>query len=66
MKLATKNMNRKSILGKVIWGLVALLLIGLGYWSGMQRSVHVVQRNATAQAERKPLFYRNPMGLPDT
>lgn len=66
MKLATKNMNGKSKSGTVIWSLVALLLIGLGYWSGMQRSVHVVQRNATAQAERKPLFYRNPMGLPDT
>lgn len=66
MKLTAKNMNGKSKLGKVIWGLVALLLIGLGYWSGMQRSVHVVQPNATAQTERKPLFYRNPMGLPDT
>ena len=66
MKLATKKMNGKSILGKVVWGLVALLLTGLGYWSGMQRGVQVVRQNPTAQTERNPLFYRNPMGLPDT
>lgn len=66
MKLTAENTNRKSKSGKVIWGVVALLLIGLGYWSGMQRSIHVAQQDATARVERKPLFYRNPMGLPDT
>ncbi len=66
MKLIAKNTDRKSKSGKIIWGLVAVLLIGLGYWSGMQRSAHVAQQHTTAQAERKPLFYRHPMGLPDT
>jgi len=66
MKLTTKNTNRKSISGKIIWVLVTVFLIGFGYWSGMQRSAHVAQRHATPQAGPKPLFYRHPMGLPDT
>lgn len=61
MKMTTQKMGVK-----IMWGALALLLIGLGYWAGLQRSVHVAQQNTTAQTARKPLFYRNPMGLPDT
>ncbi len=54
---------------------VALLLAGVaaaaggGYWWGMQQVGHSsVEMPAaiTAPVERKILYYRNPMGLPDT
>jgi Cu(I)/Ag(I) efflux system membrane fusion protein len=43
-----------------------LLLLGVaagGYWLGLRNSA---PEAPIAKAERKPLYYRNPMGLPDT
>jgi len=54
---------------------VAFVLVAAGaYWAGMQqapRPVEQVAANPEAPAapdtrERKPLYYRNPMGAPDT
>jgi RND family efflux transporter MFP subunit len=44
--------------------------VGVGYWWGQSRDAHGAAETAfagtTAKSERKILFYRNPMGLPDT
>jgi len=40
--------------------------LGLGYWLGGRGGHEAAAPQAAAQAERKPLYYRNPMGLPDT
>lgn len=49
---------------------VVVAALGLGYWLGSQRAGQVmtasVQIPPPAAKERKILFYRNPMGLPDT
>ncbi|MFH0934340.1 MAG: efflux RND transporter periplasmic adaptor subunit, partial [Pseudomonadota bacterium] len=51
---------------KTILGLALLLAVAAGgYWYG-QTSAKSQVPGAEAQAERKPLYYRNPMGLPDT
>jgi Cu(I)/Ag(I) efflux system membrane fusion protein len=55
------NNTAKLILG-------ALLLLGVaaaGYWFGNTAS-HAKEATSPAKAERKLLYYRNPMGLPDT
>jgi Cu(I)/Ag(I) efflux system membrane fusion protein len=56
------NNVRKIILGM-------LLLLGTtaaGYWFGTQDRIEERGPGSEAKAERKPLYYRNPMGLPDT
>lgn len=51
---------------KLISGIVLLLTVAAaGYWSGT-RTVAQSASAATVKAERKLLYYRNPMGLPDT
>ncbi|HAF45635.1 MAG TPA: efflux RND transporter periplasmic adaptor subunit [Gallionellaceae bacterium] len=51
---------------KTILGVVLLLAVAAGgYWYG-QTSAESRVPGTEAQAERKPLYYRNPMGLPDT
>jgi Cu(I)/Ag(I) efflux system membrane fusion protein len=55
---------------------IAVLAAGGGYWlgnrgaSGSRVDAHAASFNAPAaesgKKERKPLYYRNPMGLPDT
>jgi len=51
---------------KTILGIVLLLAVAAGgYWYG-QTSAESRVPGAEAQAGRKPLYYRNPMGLPDT
>ncbi len=53
-----------SKIGKLLLGIA--LLIGVaaaGYWVGTHATSSVKD---TATAERKVLYYRNPMGLPDT
>jgi RND family efflux transporter MFP subunit len=45
--------------------LLAAGLYGVGYWMGHRQAPANADHEAAAQA-RKPLFYRNPMGLPDT
>ncbi len=53
--------------GKLTLG--ALLLLGVaaaGYWFGTHAAASTKETTSTAKAERKLLYYRNPMGLPDT
>ncbi|MDD5175440.1 MAG: efflux RND transporter periplasmic adaptor subunit [Sterolibacterium sp.] len=71
-------MSRVNPLGIKIMAAIAatILATGGGYWLGMrnggseQSAALVVPQPATAPAgakkERKLLYYRNPMGLPDT
>lgn len=56
-----------------IWVALALVVIaaaaGGGYWWGLKQVSHSaveMPTAITAPAERKILYYRNPMGLPDT
>lgn len=54
-----------------IWVALALISMagigGVGYWLGMQQSMPQGQVVTTPiKTERKILYYRNPMGLPDT
>ena len=56
----------KPISGMII---VTLALLGVGtagYWFGTRTAAQAPAPVATAKAERKILYYRNPMGLPDT
>lgn len=58
-------MNRTTLAAVVI---SAALALGVGYWWGTNKAApgpHVAG-TATEKAERKILYYRNPMGLPDT
>jgi Cu(I)/Ag(I) efflux system membrane fusion protein len=51
---------------KPILGIALLAAVtATGYWFGTQRS-GTEGSGTEAQSERKPLYYRNPMGLPDT
>ncbi|MDA8129282.1 MAG: efflux RND transporter periplasmic adaptor subunit [Betaproteobacteria bacterium] len=53
----------------IVIGLTTLAL-GIGYWAGTSRPPGTASTATGApqvgKAERKPLYYRNPMGLPDT
>jgi Cu(I)/Ag(I) efflux system membrane fusion protein len=61
-------MNRTIAIGAA--ALVAAAALGTGYWLGTRR--HSAPETApaagasAAKSERKVLYYRNPMGLPDT
>ena len=47
----------------------ALLLLGVaaaGYWLGTRTATGTKEATSAAKTERKVLYYRNPMGLPDT
>ena len=54
--------------------IVLVLVAGLGYYAGTMRvnpqehagNVQNVSGSSSGGADRKPLYYRNPMGLPDT
>ncbi|MDO8414347.1 MAG: efflux RND transporter periplasmic adaptor subunit [Gallionellaceae bacterium] len=43
------------------WILVLLVAVALGYWASAQKT-----EKTTPETPRKILYYRNPMGLPDT
>ena len=49
---------------------IAAVAAGAGYWAGQggagQHAVTAVDSGAAPKAGRKLLYYRNPMGLPDT
>ena len=56
----------KQISGMIL-GAVLLLCVGLaGYWLGTRTVTAPATPAATAKAEPKILYYRNPMGLSDT
>ncbi|MBI4938569.1 MAG: efflux RND transporter periplasmic adaptor subunit [Nitrosomonadales bacterium] len=49
--------------------IAALILLGAGatgYWFGARTADHAPAPVAAVKAERRILYYRNPMGLPDT
>ncbi len=54
---------RFSLLGVLT---VVLLAAGGGYWLGHKQVDSPASAHEATEKERKPLFYRNPMGLPDT
>jgi len=55
-----------KLIGKLMVAGLALLVMGAGgYWFGT-RSVTQTPTVQAVKAERKILYYRNPMGLPDT
>ena len=58
-------MNMKPI-GIIISALVLLGVGVTGYWLGTRTAAQVPAPVAAANAEQKILYYRNPMGLPDT
>lgn len=47
----------------VVFAIVVVLAAGGGYWFGQHQTP---AGNAASAPERKLLYYRNPMGLPDT
>jgi Cu(I)/Ag(I) efflux system membrane fusion protein len=53
-----------------IWVALALICMAgigaAGYWLGMKQGAQQAPVAAPIKAERKILYYRNPMGLPDT
>ena len=53
----------KNLYGIFVTMLMLLGVAAGGYWLGLRNSA---PEAPVAQAERKPLYYRNPMGLPDT
>jgi Cu(I)/Ag(I) efflux system membrane fusion protein len=63
-------------MNRLAWVLVAVVAaagLAAGYWAGTQKSDHGAQATvpqatagATGTARGKVLYYRNPMGLPDT
>lgn len=59
----------KTRLQIVVIGVLLFIVAALGFWAGQRRSVEPnVSASASAPQikEKKLLFYRNPMGLPDT
>jgi len=59
----------KNISTQIIIGAIAMLSVGVtGYWLGTRTTPAPTSATSavTAMAEPKILYYRNPMGLPDT
>lgn len=59
----------KTRLQIVVIGILLLIVAALGFWAGQKRSGGLqasVSSSAPQTKEKKLLFYRNPMGLPDT
>lgn len=54
----------------MVRGLIVLVALGAGWWlgrvSGPSGASALVATTAAPKAERRVLYYRNPMGLPDT
>jgi Cu(I)/Ag(I) efflux system membrane fusion protein len=64
-------MSAASKLCALLGGVLIVAAAGGGYWLGQQRAASPTAtaepaRTAGEPAKRKILFYRNPMGLPDT
>jgi Cu(I)/Ag(I) efflux system membrane fusion protein len=58
----------KPIANVVVIVLVVAVAAGAGYWWGARNSTQVASMTpqSAAKADRKILYYRNPMGQPDT
>jgi len=53
--------------GKLILGALLLLAVAAtAYWFGTHATSAVTETTSLAKVERKVMYYRNPMGLPDT
>ncbi|MFH2212310.1 MAG: efflux RND transporter periplasmic adaptor subunit [Pseudomonadota bacterium] len=50
----------------VLLALVTSIALGAGYWLGMKQTGTTSVTPDTVKMERKVLYYRNPMGQPDT
>lgn len=59
-------MNKGSTFGVALALVAVAAALGLGYWLGGRGGHEMAAPQAAAKAERKLLYYRNPMGLPDT
>ena len=59
-------MNRTAFLAAIV--IAAALALGVGYWWGTKSAASGQHAAGTVgqKGERKVLYYRNPMGLPDT
>ncbi len=57
-------------MNKNVWAAALVVAVaaasGAGYWLGSRNTASVATPAAPAKQERKILYYRNPMGLPDT
>jgi Cu(I)/Ag(I) efflux system membrane fusion protein len=56
-------MNKLGI--SILGALLLVAVAAAGYWVGKQDTGYGIQ-DTVRSGERKPLYYRNPMGLPDT
>ncbi|MDO8988589.1 MAG: efflux RND transporter periplasmic adaptor subunit [Sideroxyarcus sp.] len=56
-------MNKLGI--SILGALLLVAMAAAGYWFGKQDTGYGIQ-DTVRSGERKPLYYRNPMGLPDT
>lgn len=61
----------KPLTGIIVIAVIATATAGAGYWlgrhnGGSEPSAATTHSTAGAKGERKVLYYRNPMGLPDT
>ena len=51
---------------KAAWLLLVVVAAGLGYWLGVRHDSGARQATSSAADSRRILYYRNPMGQPDT
>ena len=50
----------------ILTALAVIAAVGFGYWAGTHQTEGAGQNTAHSAAVRKILYYRHPMGLPDT
>ena len=50
----------------ILTAMAVIAALGFGYWAGGQKTEDRGQRTEKSTPERKILYYRHPMGLPDT
>jgi Cu(I)/Ag(I) efflux system membrane fusion protein len=51
---------------KAVWLLLVVIAAGLGYWLGGRHDGGTQETSGGAAGSRRILYYRNPMGQPDT
>ena len=50
----------------ILTAMAVIAALGFGYWAGTHKTNDPGQTSAQSALERKILYYRHPMGLPDT